>query len=348
MLDMLDELPPEIILRVLSYLPIRSVLAFGSTCRTARSYATESVHTLSMGIFTSRATACISHIANDSAFRTVPSSPRPHDEPAVSATKDGNEDEYNYARLLCTIDNKSPPNSSMFDINPHTVDVVVPPDLAYSLSLILTFQDALLSSVVNRYAFSLRHLDLALWFLSPLTAKALVEARNLRSLSLRMHHPYVRHRDVDRRFWDHNSAEGSTIWNTFRGAWSRLDAFRLDGAGITDWQLQCILESNSNLRELRLGKCQLLTWEMWHYLARKWKGREKLRVLAVTACKNLDMDDRVLDYVPALTNLEVLSLTACEHISNEQVEERNSSAWHIKTVHLPDITFEEEYNNDDD
>ena len=50
----LHVLPPELLIEVLSYLPINALLAFSQTCHSAHTLATSSMHTLSLGIYPTR------------------------------------------------------------------------------------------------------------------------------------------------------------------------------------------------------------------------------------------------------------------------------------------------------
>jgi hypothetical protein len=56
------DLPPELIVHTLSYLPIPALLRFGQTCRHSQSLANSSLHTLSLGIYTSRTSGAISKL----------------------------------------------------------------------------------------------------------------------------------------------------------------------------------------------------------------------------------------------------------------------------------------------
>lgn len=78
----------------------------------------------------------------------------------------------------------------------------------------------------------------------------------------------------------------------------------LERAGITDYQLTKILESNPNIRELSLRKCVNLTDKIFKILAEGKVGR-KLEVLHFTRCCGVEIDERVLDHIGRLLNLKV-------------------------------------------
>jgi len=57
----LNSLPPELLLEVLSYLPIRPLLNFSETCRAAHSFTSSSLYTLNLGIYPSRLSQHFGH-----------------------------------------------------------------------------------------------------------------------------------------------------------------------------------------------------------------------------------------------------------------------------------------------
>ena len=78
----------------------------------------------------------------------------------------------------------------------------------------------------------------------------------------------------------------------------------LERAGVTDYQLAKILESNPNIRELILRKCVNLTDKIFKILAEGKVGR-KLEVLHFTRCCGVEIDERVLDHIGRLPKLKV-------------------------------------------
>ncbi len=278
------ELPPELVLRILSYLPLPSLLSFAQTSRSSMTLASASVHTLSLGIYTSRIASLMGKLSHCGTTTTPPSRKN-----SSACTKGTAAD--------------SDPFGDPED--PYAVSIVMPPELTQSLSIITKFQNGLASLVVSRHAAALRNIDLSIWSLDASAAEALAKCKRLRTLSLRLDHPYVRHREIDRRHWDRAAGEGSTVWNIFDGAWGNLEAISLEGAGITDWQLQRILEANPSLKEVSVSNCQLLGKDIWRFLAKSWEGRQRLRVLKFMASASKEVDSSILDCVKHLTGLEV-------------------------------------------
>lgn len=308
-----SDLPPELVLRILNYLALPSLLSFARTSRSSLTLATASVHTLSLGIFPSRIASLIGKLSNSGA--TTPIAKRISIDERVTAVPKG--DPYNDSD------------------DSHTVSLIIPPEIAQSLNLITKFQNGLASLVVSRHALALRNIDLAIWSLDASTAEALAKCTRLRSLSLRLDHPYVRHRHIDRGYWDRAACEGSTVWNAFDGAWGSLQVIRLEGTGITDWQLQRILQANTAVKEIWVSNCRLLGKEFWRFLANEWEGRSGLRVLKFLATPNKEVDSSILNYVQNLAGLEYLSFHGCQHLRNDDIEQMNEDIWHINTVIMP-------------
>ncbi|KAF2751764.1 hypothetical protein M011DRAFT_394211 [Sporormia fimetaria CBS 119925] len=67
MSTLLLQLPPEILLSVLSFLPIKALLCFSLTCHYSLSLASSGLHSLSLGIYTSR--TAVDRIENRDPYR---------------------------------------------------------------------------------------------------------------------------------------------------------------------------------------------------------------------------------------------------------------------------------------
>ncbi|KAF2087676.1 hypothetical protein K490DRAFT_41250 [Saccharata proteae CBS 121410] len=74
----LESLPPELLLHVLAYLPIRSLLAFSLTSRSSCAIASTSLHTLSLGIYPTRISSLIGQLATASPTASPYSQLHPH------------------------------------------------------------------------------------------------------------------------------------------------------------------------------------------------------------------------------------------------------------------------------
>lgn len=189
----------------------------------------------------------------------------------------------------------------------HSVPVTLARNESRTKDQVIRHQNNTVRSVLDRYRHTLRDLELVMWNLTEATSVSLAGLRNLRRLSLRFDHPYTRHRDLDKSFWD--TSPGSTVWNNLaalRGkgtSFGRLESLNLERSGITDYQLQQILQNNPRLTELRLQKCLSVTEETFEYLGGSDVG-ERLEVLHVTKTDSKGIDERVLKHIAKFRKLK--------------------------------------------
>ena len=189
----------------------------------------------------------------------------------------------------------------------HSIPVILSRNESRTKEQVIRHQNSTARSVLDRYRHTLRDLELVMWNLTEATAVSLAQLRNLRRLSLRFDHPYTRHRDLDKSFWD--TSPCSTTWNNLaalRGvgtSFGRLESLNLERSGITDYQLQQILQNNPRLTDLRLQKCLSLTQEIFEYLADSAVGK-RLELLHVTKTDSEEIDERVLKHIAKLPKLK--------------------------------------------
>ena len=192
--------------------------------------------------------------------------------------------------------------------NTHSVQKVLEKRKTRSKNAIIFNQNLTIARIVHRYAKSLRDLEISVWDLQQSGAEALAKIDNVQRLSIRLDHPSTRRADLDPSFWCYSP--GSTIWNTFYSrhntpkVFGRLRSLNLERAGITDYQLLQILESNPKITELTLRKCLTLTDELFRGLSRSKIGKQ-LKVLHFTQTENARIDGRILKYISGMLSLEV-------------------------------------------
>ena len=309
----LDSLPPELIHEIMHHLSIRALLAFGLTSKIYHRCQSMSLSTLRLGVFQSRLSG------------------------------------------IASLMESSEERSSI-----HSVQVILPRSESRTKSMTVRNQNNVIECVVKRYRHSLRDLEIALWELSQGTARSIAQMENLRHLAIRLDHPHTRHTGVDRNFW--RTSPGSTVWNvlsnelghnsTNRSCHGRLQSLALERAGITDYQLQKILERNPSITDLRLQKCLLLTQETFEYLANS-SHRCNLKVLHFTQSTSSEIDNRLLPYIEMLSKLDVsifkasnastaplisaqvLSLHNCINIDSRLARQINEDIWHVPQFILP-------------
>ncbi|MCJ1478477.1 hypothetical protein MMC13_007157 [Lambiella insularis] len=201
---------------------------------------------------------------------------------------------------------------SLLDISPdrsslHDVQVILSERDSRTKKTVIRNQNATISNIIDKYQHSLRHLEITLWELQS-AVEPIAKMRNLRSLSIRLDHPQARFLDIDRSFWTDSPA--STVWNALYAnktrpkVLGRLRSLNLERCGITDYQLQRILEDNPNISDLRLRKCLYLTEDFFGYLAGSQVG-QRLDVLHFTQNTAACADDRLLRHIGKLLNLTV-------------------------------------------
>ena len=304
-----NDLPFEIVLDVLQYLPIKDLFSFGLTSTRNRVLQEDSLTTLRLGVFHSKLSGMIN-------------------------------------LLEATV------NTSCV----HNVQMILPQKGSKNKDCVIHTQNRSVQDVVRKYSRTLKDLEISIWDLQEGTVSLLAELPRLRHLSLRLDHPHTRHPSLKQNFWQ--QAPGSTAWNLLvpqRGHDAlpgRLRSLSLDRAGVTDYQLRAVLKHNPNIKELYLRKCFNLTKDIFKFLATSKSGRQ-IEVLHFTMVDKADIDERILDYIGRMPNLQVsspsvtlhlghiincmsqaLSLHGCRSIDTEALE-KASKTWKLSSLTMP-------------
>ena len=198
----------------------------------------------------------------------------------------------------------------------HTFQTVLPKAQSQNRKMVVRNQNARVQTILSQYQHTLRDLEISLWELQEPAAWSISQLKNLRGLSIRLDQPCTSFPDVGRSFWE--TSPGSTIWNGLFAEsgqgpiLSRLESLDLERAGITDYQLEQILNNNPGVRDVRLRKCLNLTDETFQYLACSNVGRQ-LKTLHFTKHWGKMIDNRILGYIGKLANLDV-SRSSYRHV----------------------------------
>lgn len=333
----LSDLPAELLSGVLSYLPIKSLLNFASTSSNNHSFALSCLQTIDIGIHPSRHAAVLS-------------------EPQHCC--------------MPKVDVEEQPSGR--------TKIILPQKRCKSLFITIYHQNEVAAELLKAHGSCLRTLDLSIWDLRMETATAISKANRLRHLTLRMDHPHTRVKNMPGLFW--YTSPGSTVWNKFYAApshfypltppasprssrcsspepkmvkpvFGQLETLHLERAGITDFQLQQIINENPNLKEIRLRKCFNLTDEFFRNLANsdlcspvKVTEKRGLKVLHFEMSSNPLVDSRVLQYVSSMSGLKSLSFSGCSNLQNQLVKDMNEDEWMIPDLTPPQA---EEWNDDE-
>lgn len=303
------DFPPELLVHILAFLPVRALLRFSQTCRYSQSLAASSLHTLSLGIHPSRVSGIISNLAATqylqpkklaSAF-SLPEQPLSY--PSSSRSSQSSR--------RSSIESDFLSEESVDDDDPYRVSVLIPDAQIFDYMTLLSFHTALTKSILIRHGGTLRNLDLSLWTLTPSVAKAISSLSALRALSIRIEDfPHVR--AVPRSRFAAQQVEQRHAWDILTNTATfapRLNALRIEAGELTTPQLSLLLNQSRWCRELWLCRCALIGKELWDFLGGEWEGRAALRILGVMRCGG-QLDEESLDCIGTLGRLQVSELRA--------------------------------------
>lgn len=279
----LEALPPELIYHVTSYLPLNDLLHLAQTNKALQGYANSSVHTLSLGVFPNRIASLVSRLAqfNLPASKKYPSAFSP---PVSRSSALGP------AALA----------SRPFE-DPYAASVVIPRASSLNPATLEDFHDALVESILGRHQTAIRTLYLSLWRLSPRVAAALAKLPNLRVLSVRVEDPFAS--PIKARRLAPQPREEAAAWALLDGAWKRLTALRIEGAGATDAQLNGLIRGCAGLNELWVRRCPRTSEGLWEHLSRL-EAAHKIQILGMAECGG-SIDEQVMSDIEHFTSLKV-------------------------------------------
>ncbi|KAL9617868.1 MAG: hypothetical protein Q9160_007356 [Pyrenula sp. 1 TL-2023] len=308
--DQLSILPPELLLQVLSHLPVASLLSFGLTSHPNHDFHYHALKTLHIAAFPKRIHSLLSFLDSSTPF------PSPNH---VATTT------------------KHIPRSSSTS-----------PTLLHSM--IIKSQNDILSSVLPRHGRYLQTLAFYAHDILPCTALALAQhAPQLQDLTLSFLHPHARPSTVPRSLIEEPSPP-SPLWNAIAGigpcaqsgfstaqGLRNLHTLTLVRVSITSFQLLTLISHNDRLRSLRLRKCPGVDDEFLTWLGTKWAHREKLHVLELEDCDNVTiLTEEDAAWISGLKNVETLSLASCASVSGPLLTTLNVSLhWNIPDLIPP-------------
>ena len=274
MADKISYLPIEVLLIILSYLPLQSLLAFGATSQVNFQRHLQSIKSLRLAVFSRRVYNLISFIkagwlnidslssavggavtlennlGNGQLDYTVPII-RPHDgdsrgdlyDPKIKNQKGRCPKSWKECSRLMESNRSRPPRP---------------------FGEMVRVQNDIFAKVLSRYGASLCHLELMAYDLNADGAFALGKfcGSSLCHLALRLEHTQVRDGLGDLNTWSHPAA-ASTAWNALIGVgpYNQFGQIRnlrtliLERAGITPWQLVKLVKCNPELITLKLRTC---------------------------------------------------------------------------------------------
>lgn len=269
MADKLSTLPTELVLIILSHLPLRSLLAFGATCRLNYERHVLSVKSLRLAVFQRRLYSIISFIQAGwvlpGDMLTLDEGPEGADVDCIVSiilprTSHVSEDSLTY-----------PLEGKEWRIR----QLMAGQERPRSLAEMVRIQNSVFSKVLSRYGGSLCHLELMAYDLNMEGAAALGMncGASLRHLALRFEHPHVRDGITRPEVW-FGPPPASTAWNALGGIGTckqfgnvtRLKTLVLERAGITPWQLLRLVKRNPEITTLKLRTCNGAQPEFLYWL----------------------------------------------------------------------------------
>lgn len=294
--------PPEVLVTILSFLPVKSLLRFSQTCRYSHALATSSLHSLSLGIYTSRISGIVSCLS-------ATQFPQPkHVQSAFSSGSHPILSSSRYRSVYMDDEELQALTETERDCrDPFTVPISIPDSEKYDPTTLLMFHSALIESILKRHGRTLKRLELAVWTLTIPVAKALAAMPALRSLSIRTE-DFPQARGFPRLTAKSRRSEEREAWRilTETAVWApQLQALRIEGGQLSSTQLSKLLCKSRWCRELWLCKCSLIGPDLWRFIGDGWQnGRLALRILGVMRCGG-QIDQDVLDVIGSLNGLQV-------------------------------------------
>ncbi|XHF98298.1 hypothetical protein AWENTII_001853 [Aspergillus wentii] len=263
----ISSLPPEVILMILSYLPLESLLSFGETSRSNYDCHLLSLKRLRLAVFQKRIHSIISFL--QAGWATL--------DQVTKLRENGD------CRLDFTASVVQPPATHMkqepiCEYPLRTKDLkrrslAISENKPRTLEQMVRLQNQLFAKLVRRYGASLVDLEFMAYDINTESAEALGKTckRSLRHLALRFEHPHIRDGLMRPTAWL-QPARGSTAWNALIGIGpyknmgiTGLETLIMERTGITPWQLSMLVQNNPNLTTLKLRTCngaqpEFLNW----------------------------------------------------------------------------------------
>ncbi|KAH8700693.1 F-box domain protein [Talaromyces proteolyticus] len=281
--DWLSKLPLELILMILTYLPIHSLVTFGVTSKRNYRYHALCMRKLHIGIFHKRLHSTIAFLDTDSMHEFTEShvfknstKTQSHQIPVVLPESALGMDIIGCrsrprARSHVYRAVESRPGKRLY------AELLNDKGIRFLSSAEQTIhaQNEQFAQIISRYGISLLELEFMAYDINDEGAIALSACcgPRLRHLGLRFEHPHVRDSMLSRNYWT-KPAPGSPAWNALIGigpigkgiGMDNLESLVLERAGITPWQLQMLVKRNEKLRVLKLRTCAAAQPEFVNWL----------------------------------------------------------------------------------
>lgn len=184
----------------------------------------------------------------------------------------------------------------------HAATIQIPRAWDFDHWTLAIFHDKIIASIVGRHAFALQRLDLTLWRLSTLIAKALKRLPALRELSIQIETVHA----IPRTYMTMQRKEEIEAWSSLASDpafLASINTLIIKHAEINATQVDRLLAGAERLREMRLSRCDMLTSDVWSsaQLCR-------LHHLSLTDCTNVHVDGTAVETISKMVQLQVRQL----------------------------------------
>lgn len=272
MVTSLLELPPELLIRALSFLSILDLFKVSACSHRARTLAYASCHTLNLDF-------CAPPYQRD--FYSTPyRMPFKQLSPGHDSSHSRNSSVTKHAQVRRTSVYRPGGSAWLKNESRHKMIILIEDAKSYDYETMINFHSALLRFIMRRHQKALQNLDISIWTITVPMAEVLPQLSALRSLSI-MIQETVYARAAQRK----NSVDQTVAWQVLAvsNAWNGgLRELRIDNADILEQQLFRLLEKHPQCQKLSINKCHAIGEALWEFLGEDWAGRATLRKLKIS------------------------------------------------------------------
>jgi hypothetical protein len=274
MVTSLLELPPELVIRALSFLSILDLFRVSACSHHARTLAYASCHTLNLDFCAPPYQRDFYLTPNGVLSKRLFLNRGSNGSRTMSVAK--------HAQVRRTSIYKSGGSGWLKNESPEKMIILIEDAKNYDYETMINFHSALLSIIMRRHQRSLQNLDISVWTLTVPMAEVIPQLSALRSLSIT-----IQETVYARTAQSKNSVNQNTAWQVLAEskAWHvSLRELRVNNADIAEPQLFQLLSKHSQCQALSINKCPSIGEALWDYLGGAWEGRTMLRKLKVSEC----------------------------------------------------------------
>lgn len=262
--------PPEILIRILICLSLRTHLRLSLVSRKCRELSNQTLTHLSLAVFPNRLSEKMARLSRD---------------------------EITNRGTVFTLTNI--PEYPIDDED--TAIVIIPSASALGRQTLIKFHNELVCKILRRYAGGLRVLDFTVWSLSKEVGDALSQLKGLKCLRLRVSNPFT----LQHGKTLHAAPTERDIWRlSLREAWTNLRSLRLQNVDVNEEEdLAVIIEKNPQLQVVVLHDCDSTATKI-RALLQGLKGSSEMKELHIAASREM-CSMKAMRFLDAASSLKV-------------------------------------------